>query len=133
MQATSTFTVSDFEPVDAPEQATAMPIGYSRMRKTYAGDATGTSLTLFTAAYDQAIGAGTYVAMEAFEGSLGGRAGAFAFIHSASTSGSDRANDYSLIVPGSGTAELAGITGRATLSIDADGTHHMDFDYELDA
>ncbi len=131
MRATSTFTVSDFEPVDAPETSTAMPIGYSRMRKTYAGEATGTSLTLFTAAFDQARGTGTYVAMEAFEGSLAGRSGSFAFIHSASTSGSDRANDYSLIVPGSGTGELAGLTGRATLSIDADGTHRMAFDFEL--
>lgn len=38
-----------------------------------------------------------------------------------------------LIVPGSGTADLTGITGTGSITIDADGTHHLALDYELEA
>ena len=101
------------------------------MRKTYAGDVQGRSLTQFTSAFDQATGVGTYVAMESFEGTVDGRRGAFNFVHAASTSGSDRSNEFGLIVPGSGTDELAGIEGTVSLRIDSDGTHRMDFDHNL--
>jgi hypothetical protein len=52
-------------------------------------------------------------------------------VHSATTSGSDRGNEFFLIVPASGTGELAGITGTGGMAIDADGTHRMWFEYEL--
>ncbi|MFI8181832.1 DUF3224 domain-containing protein [Actinacidiphila glaucinigra] len=42
-----------------------------------------------------------------FEGSLDGREGTFDFAHSATTSGSDRASDFFVIVPTSGTGELS--------------------------
>lgn len=38
-----------------------------------------------------------------------------------------------MIVPGSGTGELAGITGTGGIEIDADGTHRVWFEYEVDA
>jgi hypothetical protein len=101
------------------------------MEKEIAGDVVGRSATLFTAAFDPATGVGTYVAMESFEGLLQGRQGTFNFVHSATTSGQDRSNEFFLIVPSSGTAELVGVTGTGGLSIDADGTHRMWFDYEL--
>ena len=101
------------------------------MEKHYDGEILGRSATLFTAAFDQATGVGTYVAMESFEGSLDGHSGAFNFAHSATTSGSDRSADFFTIVPGSGTGALAGITGTGGLAIDADGTHRIWFDYEL--
>ena len=70
--------------------------------------------------------------MESFEGSLDGRAGTFNFVHAASTSGTDRSDEHFLIVPSSGTGELAGIVGSGALVVDADGTHRMRFDYTLD-
>ena len=36
-----------------------------------------------------------------------------------------------MIVPASGTGELAGITGTVDLAIDPDGTHHFTFDHSL--
>jgi hypothetical protein len=35
-----------------------------------------------------------------------------------------------VIVPASGTGELAGLTGTGRMWIEADGTHHLDLDYE---
>jgi hypothetical protein len=101
------------------------------MAKTYVGDVAGRSITQFTSAFDQQRGVGTYVALESFEGTVDGRRGAFNFVHAASTNGTDRFNEYGIIVPDSGTDELAGITGTVRLRIDADGTHHMDFDHDL--
>lgn len=102
------------------------------MEKHYLGDVVGQSATLFTAAFDQVSGIGTYVAMESFEGSLRDRFGAFNFAHSATTSGSDRTAEFFVIVPSSGIGELTGISGAGGMAIDADGTHRIWFDYELD-
>lgn len=131
----TTFTVADFTPVALPEDAptieVAMPAGVATMVKTYAGPVSGRSLTMFTAAFDQARGSGTYVAMELFEGSVEGRAGTFAFLHSASTKGpGDRSDEVGRIVPESGTGELAGIKGTVRLAIDG-ASERMIFDYSL--
>ena len=130
-----TFTVSGFTavPVDVPDPVeTALGVGVASMEKRFSGAVEGRSTTLFTSAFDPERGIGTYVALESFEGSLDGRPGTFNFAHVASTSGTDRSGEFFTIVPGSGTGELAGITGGGALVVDADGTHRMRFDYSLD-
>nr|WP_296073751.1 DUF3224 domain-containing protein [uncultured Actinoplanes sp.] len=129
MRATGTFQVAGFTPaaVAAPPIRTGLPVGVATMEKTFDGEVDGRSATLFTAAYDEATGVGTYVAMESFEGSLHGRAGAFNFAHSATTRGADRENDFLVIVPGSGTGALSGITGSGGIGDD----HRIWFDYEV--
>jgi hypothetical protein len=133
MRASGTFTVSGFTPADVPSPAigTAVPVGLATMDKRYEGEVAGRSATLFTAAYDQSTGTGTYVAMESFEGSLHDRAGAFNFAHAATTSGEDRQGEFFVIVPGSGTGALVGITGTGSIAVDPDGTHRIRFDYDL--
>ncbi|MGW2472978.1 DUF3224 domain-containing protein [Streptomyces sp. NPDC001665] len=134
MRASGTFTVDSFVPSELkpePEVATALPVGVATIVKTFEGEVAGRSTTLFTAAFDQASGVGTYIAMESFEGALAGHEGTFNFVHSASTSGSDRANEFFSIAPGSGTAALAGISGGGGLAVDEDGTHRIWFDFEL--
>ncbi|MDH6113943.1 hypothetical protein P3T36_002764 [Kitasatospora sp. MAP12-15] len=134
MRASGTFTVKAFVPTELtpdPAVPTAVPVGVATMEKEYEGEVAGRSATLFTAAFDQAAGVGTYVAMESFEGSLNGRAGAFNFAHSATTSGSDRSAEFFVVVPASGTGELAGISGTGGMAIDEDGTHRIWFDYEI--
>ena len=132
MRATGTFRVESFNAValDSPIE-TALPVGVATMVKAYEGEVSGRSATIFTSAFDQARGVGTYVAMESFEGSLDGHAGTFNFTHAASTSGADRAHEHFLIVPASGTGELATISGAGGMAVDADGTHRVWFDYEL--
>lgn len=134
MTSTSTFTTSDLDVTDyVPAVTTGLTTGHLRMNKTYVGQVEGRSVTQFTSAFDQSSGVGAYVAMESFEGTVDGRRGAFNFAHAASTSGSDRSDEYGLIVPGSGTDELDGIRGTVRLRIDTEGTHHMDFDHNLRA
>jgi Protein of unknown function (DUF3224) len=133
MRVTGTFQVDDFTPAPVPSPAieTAVPVGVATMAKTFAGDVEGHAATLFTAAFDQATGVGTYVAMESFRGRLHDRSGAFNFAHSATTLGTTREAELLIIVPGSGTEELTGITGNGGLSVDDDGTHRIWFDYKV--
>ncbi len=134
MKATGTFRTHHFTPTQVtlvPHIETALPSGVSTMEKTYEGELSGRSATLFTAAFDPARGIGTYIALEAFEGALLGREGAFNFIHSASTQGQDRTGEYFAIVPGSGTRGLEGIRGTGGLSVEGDGTHRIWFEFEL--
>ncbi|MFJ4787804.1 DUF3224 domain-containing protein [Streptomyces sp. NPDC088794] len=134
MRATGTFTVKAFTPTELkpePDISTGLPVGVATLEKDYEGDVTGRSATLFTAAFDQGTGVGTYVAMDSFEGTLDGRDGAFNFVHSATTSGTDRTAEFFMIVPSSGTGELTGITGAGGMAVDADGTHRIWFDYEV--
>jgi hypothetical protein len=132
MRATGTFEVANFTPAPVPpgDVKTAVPVGVATMTKTFTGEISGRSSTLFTAAYDQATGVGTYVAMESFEGSINGLEGAVNFAHSATTLGDSREAEFLVIVPGSSTGDLAGITGTGGMSIAADGAHIMWFDYE---
>jgi hypothetical protein len=134
MRAEGTFTVKAFVPTDLtqePAVETAVPVGVAHIEKQFEGEVRGRSSTLFTAAYDQATNVGTYVAMESFEGELLGRAGAFNFAHAATTTGAGRGSDFFVVVPSSGTGELAGITGTGALTIDPDGTHRIRFEFEL--
>lgn len=131
--ATSVFTVAEMVPQPfEPSVTTGLPNGYALMRKEFNGDIEGSSQTQFTYAFDPERG-GTYLAIEAFEGSINGRSGACNIVHSATTTGTDRIGEMVLIVAGSGTADLTGITGTGSITIDADGTHHLALDYELEA
>jgi Protein of unknown function (DUF3224) len=134
MHTEGTFTVTSFLPTDVTPQpgiTTGLPVGVALMEKHFAGGVTGRSATLFTAAFDQATGVGTYIAMESFDGALDGRAGRFNFAHSATTTGTDRLAPFFTIVPASGTDDLVGVTGAGGLVVDDDGTHRIWFDYEL--
>lgn len=134
MRALGTFTTKDFHPTDVtfvPWIETALPGGVSTMQKIYAGDVSGRSATLFIAAFNPATGIGAYTALEAFEGSMLGKRGSFNFIHSATTQGEHRTNEFFSIVAGSGTAELTGIQGTGGMAVERDGTHRIWFDAEL--
>ncbi|GAA4098249.1 DUF3224 domain-containing protein [Nocardioides kongjuensis] len=138
MRAAATFTVSDWTPLDLPSAVggleapeTAAPVGVAAMVKTFTGDLAGRSVTWFVGGLNTGTGAGTYVAVESFAGTLGDRSGTFGFVHAASTHGSDRYDEYFTVVPDSGTGGLAGISGQGSLSIDEDGTHRVALDYTL--
>ena len=132
--AEGTFEVVSFTPVEvtpATDVTTAMHTGVAVMEKRYSGAVAGRSATLFTSAMDLGSGAGSYVAMESFAGSLNGASGSFNFVHAASTHGEDRYAESFSVVAASGTADLATIAGGGGMTVDADGTHRVWFDYTL--
>jgi hypothetical protein len=131
MKATGSFEVTAFAPAElAPPPlaiGTGLPVGVVTMEKRFDGEVSGRAATIFTAAFDQERGVGTYVAMESFEGSVNGARGTFNFVHSAATTGTDRAGEFFAIVPSSGTGELAGIRGTGGITTD----HEIWLEYEL--
>jgi hypothetical protein len=100
-------------------------IGRFALAKTWHGDLAGSGHGLMLSAGDPAQGAAGYVALEVVEGTLQGRSGSLAFqqLGVMRDGGQDLTYD---VVPGSGTGDLAGITG--TLALTVDGSDHS---YEL--
>jgi uncharacterized protein DUF3224 len=76
-------------------------------------------------------GSGGYVAIEHVAGSLNGRKGTFSLQHNATmTHGEPYLNI--IVIPDSGTGELAGLAGKMNIII-AKGKHSYEFDYSLPA
>lgn len=105
-------------------------IGRLAITKTWAGDLAGTGHGLMLSAGDPTQGRAGYVALEIVEGMLHGRSGSFAFHQLGVMNDGEQELRYD-IVPGSGTGDLAGLTGSLELSIEADGTHRYDLGYTL--
>ena len=109
----------------------APPISELALDKQYHGalDAEGKGVML--AAGSPASGSGGYVAMESVTGTLDGRKGSFVLQHTGTMNRG--ATELSVtVVPGSGTGELAGISGKLDIQIAA-GKHSYDFEYTLPA
>lgn len=75
-------------------------------------------------------GSGAYVAIERVTGTLHGRRGSFVLVHNATmTAGAPHLNI--IVAPGSGTGELAGLSGRMKIEIAPGGKHSYEFEYAL--
>lgn len=108
-------TVYD-EPTEGPEQTRIT------IRKEFAGDVTGSSVGegLFCGMNNYAAGAG-YLVSERFTGSVVGKSGTFVVQHGGIAAPDAEPVSFGTIVPGSGTGDLAGISGSATFGRNADG------------
>lgn len=129
MHATGTFEV-EVKPqkTDNPE-ALAAGLGRLSLDKQFHGalEAVGKGEMLASGNGEQS---GAYVALEKVTGTLQGRSGGFFFLHSAVMRNGVPENWSVTVVNGSGTGELAGLTGNMRIVI-ADGKHSYGFDYTL--
>ena len=125
--ARGTFEVS-VTPADPEVKEAGLGLSRYTLAKAFSGGLTGSGAGQMLAG-GPSEQVGTYVALERFVGALDGREGAFLLAHR----GDMNAQGYSLsitIVPGSGTGELAGISGEFALTI-AGGEHRYDLSYSL--
>ena len=115
--------------VDLQPQADAdCPAGRMTINKTYAGDLSGSGRgQMISKRTDD--GTAIYYAVEEFVGSIDGKNGAFTLIHSGRMSQDSQSLDVEILA-GSGSGELAKITGSMTISQDSDG-HIYELKYEL--
>ncbi len=117
---TASFTVqmSPGEPLPAAT-------GRFDLTKTWTGEVDGTSTGVMLTSGDPGSGSAGYVAIENFTGTLGGRQGTIAFQQLGTMTDGDPAVTYA-IAPGSGTGELAGVTGTLAIGeIDDEGLHRV--------
>lgn len=103
--------------------------GRLSLDKAFHGDLEGTSLGQMLAEGDGKGASGGYVALERVTGTLRGRKGTFVLMHMG-TLVDHRPEMVVTVVPGSGTGELSGISGRLQILIEG-GQHHYAFDYTL--
>lgn len=105
-------------------------IGRLYLTKTFSGDIIGSSKGQMLGSQGESDKAtGGYVAMERVTGTVNGKKGAFSLQHSG-TMGGGKYEMNIIVVPGSGTGELAGIAGTFVIKIEG-GKHFYDFTYTL--
>ena len=117
--ATSPFTLDVFETDEPYTSVDGIAYARTRIEKTFRGDLEATSHVEMLSVRGEGDGAG-YVALETVRGTLHGRTGTFAVLH-AGTMTADGIWARWPISPGSGTGELEGISGEATIEIAPDG------------
>jgi len=123
--ARGTFTVKMQPLTPAPAE------GISRFSidKEIHGDLEATTKGEMFSGGDPKLGVAGYVAIEVVTGTLGGRQGSFALQHSGTMDQGGRKLSV-IVVPGSGTGELKGISGTFDIQI-ANGQHSYDLEYKL--
>jgi len=105
-------------------------VGRFELTKRFHGDFDGTGTGVMLSAGDPQAGTAGYVAIETVNGRLCDREGGFALQQFGTMRGGQQTLHYE-VVPGSGDGELTGISGTLHLTIDEDGTHHYELEYDL--
>jgi Protein of unknown function (DUF3224) len=119
-----------FEVKLVPQSGDEVDLGRMSSNKQFHGDLEGSSKGQMLSAMSSSVkGSGGYVAMEHVTATLKGRSGTFVLQHLGTmTRGTPHLSVT--VVPDSGTAQLAGLTGTLTIKIN-EGKHFYEFDYTL--
>jgi len=128
LHATGNFEVK-VAPIDPAFKFDENPIGRFSLDKHFHGDLEAASQGEMLSGGNPAKGYGGYVAVERVSGTLHGLTGTFLLMHN----GTMQNGDYKMnviVVPGSGTGQLAGLSGSMQIII-KDGKHSYDFSYIL--
>jgi hypothetical protein len=127
-KAVGTFSVK-MQPQGSLDSEPSTALARMTLDKEFAGDLAGVGKGEMLTAITGTKGSAGYVAIERFAGTLHGRKGSFVFQHSGrmNRGAQQLAID---VVPDSGTAELAGISGALKINI-VDGQHFYEFEYSV--
>jgi hypothetical protein len=125
IHAKGPFTVTLTPQQSAPDA----PIAHMLLYKEFRGDLEAIAHGEMMAASEPLTGAGVYVALDRVTGTLHGKSGSFLMAHRGIRN-ADGQELSIVIVPGSGTGQLTGITG--TVGIEIVGKEHFyTMDYEM--
>ena len=127
-QAKGTFDVK-VVPQGAADTAEGISLGRMSLDKQFHGDLEAASKGEMLTSGLESNGSAAYVAIERVIGTLNGRRGSFALMHQG-TMNKEGQKLTVVVVPDSGTGQLAGITGTMTITI-IDKKHLYEFAYSL--
>ena len=119
-------------PLAQEPHADGLVLGRYSLDKQYHGDLQATAHGEMLTAGGPVKGSAGYSAVERVDGTLGGRRGSFALQHLGQMSTAGQQLTI-VVVPDSGTGELAGLAGSMLIQIAPDGAHSYDFEYTLPA
>ena len=111
------------------ETADEAPVARMLLYKEFHGDLEAIAHGEMMAAHEPLTGAGVYVAIDRVAGTLHGMSGSFLIAHRGIRNSEGQQLEI-VIVPGSGTGQLAGITGTVGIEI-VEKKHFYTIDYEL--
>ncbi len=117
----------DEEPFDEPEDGPKLTRAH--IKKSFHGDLSGTGNLMYVMTYLDS-GVASFMGFEKVVGSLGERTGSFVLRHAGTFDGEKATAEYE-VVPGSGTGELAGLSGTGGFSAGHAEEHDLTLDYEL--
>lgn len=120
--------LGDFEIKFEPQNDTSAPAGRMTMSKVYSGGLVGTGIGQMISKRTDG-GDSVYSAIEEIEGTLNGKTGAFTLFHIGLMSATKQELKV-MIVEGSGSGELQGITGELLITQD-NGQHKYELQYKL--
>lgn len=131
MHATGTFEVKT-KPAEASEIGKEAGVGRMTIDKVWTGDIEGTSKGEMLTGITGETGSMAYTAVEKVTAKIAGKTGSFYLVHRATMMKSNPAGAVldCDVVPGSGTGELAGLTGSLKIDMSGGG-HRYAFTYEL--
>lgn len=125
-RATSSFVIESWDQQPYHE-GDGVELARVELSKTFSGDIEGTSAVSLLMAGSAESGA--YVAHERLSVRVHGRDGTFVLQHAA-VSGPEGAASW-VVVPGTGTGALRGLTGSGEIVRHDDGSHTFTLDYAL--
>jgi hypothetical protein len=127
-RATASFDITTWD--EQPyEERDGVKLSRTRVVKAFRGEIEGEStaeLLMALAGEDAAA----YVGVERVTGRVNGRQGSFVYLHTATASGGSQSASWT-VMAGSGSGELAGISGQIRIDNLPDGGHVLTLDYEL--
>ncbi|MGE7437088.1 MULTISPECIES: DUF3224 domain-containing protein [Kitasatospora] len=128
--ATGTRTLKSWEEQDFTE-ADGRKLTRSAVEYSYSGDIEGQGVQEYVMFYRSETST-SFVGLEQITGRLGGRSGSFVLQHTGELTGTTAEVSWT-VVPGSGTGELAGLTGSggftATHEEAGNATYRLDYDF----
>jgi len=129
-RAAGSFEVT-MQPLANAEISSDPMLGRFLLTKKFSGDLEASARGHMLSAGTPTKGSAGYVAIDQVTGTLQGRAGGFVLQHSGSMKRGVPTLSV-MVVPDSGTGELAGLTGTLSINI-VDGKHFYDFLYSFPA
>ena len=133
VKATANFDITEWNPASSDRPDVGPEMSRVEIRKTFTGgDIEGRSEGegLFCGMSDPEAGAG-YVVSERVTGQLDGKQGSFVIQHGGLMGPGLEPRTFGHVVPGSGTAELAGLAGEAEVNRTDEGEHTLTINYHF--
>jgi hypothetical protein len=126
-RAAAVIAVHKYEPSAYDEQAEGPVLTRIHVEESFSGDITGDGAVEFLQAA-RADGSASFVGIERVTGELGGRRGTFLLQDVGTVQDNIVSGDW-FVIPGSGTAQLAGLRGEGGFRANLGGGAQVHLDY----
>ena len=128
--ANSRFTVKSWDEKPYSEGLDVPKLTRAVVTKTFNGDIAGEGHVEYLMMY-RSDGTATFVGLERVVGRVAGKAGSFVLQRTGVFENGVAKESY-VVVPGSGTGELRGLSGEGTSAVGHGAEHPLTLSYELD-